>query len=589
MEKTSSPTANSRLLCSSCAVGGLFIIAGLSQAKLQIFDREHTIALSEKTKRFTITRTDKARRGSILSADGKELAADARASVLTVTFDKVPHSDAFFMDLSEASGIPATEFESLADKDIRSRAWPQAMTPDQAEAITQVKGSWRADGISIDRANKREYPLGSAASGLIGMIRESSEPKPGTGIKGIPAVFEKKRVTTGIENKKDELLQGIDGIRKGMADRTGAFLPMRMAEGGRSKLDGKNITTTIDSDLQIAAFEAIEEAVEKHKADNGTAIVMRPDTGEILAMANYPSGDPDSASPINYGPNPSYGAQLEPGSTFKLFTLGKALDAGVITMDTKINCRGTLQVTPKGKPVHCDPSHAPGGHGLINPVSAIAESCNCSAATWALLIGRPAMIKYIEDLGLLEKTNVGVQGEITGRFRRDEYAKKLQLAHVGFGQSISVTPLGLASAFCMLGNGGVKIQPTLIRKIGDQVMPLGEGKRILKEETVEQVTKCMEAVIETDEGTGSKLRIKGYTMGGKTGTAEKVGAKNKGYVSNFIGFVPAEKPKVIILVMVNNPHVGHFGASVAGPAFHDIAKSAIRRFGIPPDASTAQK
>jgi len=199
------------------------------------------------------------------------------------------------------------------------------------------------------------------------------------------------------------------------------------------------------------------------------------------------------------------------------------------------------------------------------------------------------MIKYIEDLGLLEKTNVGVQGEITGLFRRNEYAKTLQLAHVGFGQSITATPLALASAFCMIGNGGVRIQPTLIRKIGDQVMPIGEGKRILKEETAEEVTKCMEAVIESDIGTGKSLRISGYTMGGKTGTAEKVGAKIKGYVSNFIGFVPAEKPKAVILVMVNNPHVGHFGSDVAGPAFHDIAKSAIRRLGIPPDAATTQK
>jgi cell division protein FtsI/penicillin-binding protein 2 len=579
MEKPSSPNVDpKRLRYSTMALGSLFVLAGLSQAKLQVVERGHTLDLAQNAKRFIVRVKDKARRGSILSSDGKPLAQDAHASVLTLNFEKIPHTAAFYMDLSEASGIPATEFQALETTEKKIRSWPEPISPDQAEAINQVKSDWRADGVSVDPSNMREYPLGSSAASLVGVVREFGAQVDGK--------YEKKVVPTGIESSENQILEGSDGERIGMTDKSGAFLPMRMEDGGKARLDGRDVTLTIDSELQDSATQAVKNAVELHHADNGTAIVVSPETGDILAMANWPSFDPTATTGGVYGYNPAYMAQLEPGSTFKILTLAKGLDSGAVHMTDHVYCRGQLQVSAKGRPVHCDSHHGNRAHGDLDPIGAISRSCNVSAATWALRIGRAQMIDYIQKLGLLERTNVGVPKETKGLFRMDEYAQQLQLAHVGFGQSITCTPIALAGAFAMLANDGVRVPLRLIKKIGGQELPVRQGQRIIGEESADEVIKCMEAVIDSDSGTGHKLRIPGYRIGGKTGTAEKVGAKEHGYVSNFIGFVPAVKPKAVILVMVNNPHVGYYGAEVAGPAFKQIAISAIRRLNIPPSEGT---
>jgi cell division protein FtsI/penicillin-binding protein 2 len=193
------------------------------------------------------------------------------------------------------------------------------------------------------------------------------------------------------------------------------------------------------------------------------------------------------------------------------------------------------------------------------------------------------MIDFLEQLGLLEKTNIGLPGEVSGLFRRNEYAKELQLATLGFGQSLTCTPLALTSAFSILGNRGIRMQPRLVKRVGDREFPIREAGRVISEEAADQVALAMESVIESDAGTGKTLRIPGYRLGGKTGTAEKVGTERKGYVSNFIGYVPAQEPKAVILVMVNNPKAGgYYGSTVAGPVFVEVAKSVIRRFNIPP-------
>ncbi len=575
-----------RIRFASLGVGGLFVLAALSQAKLQIFERGNTIDLANATKRFTLRKTDKARRGSIVSSDGKALAQDANAFELTVQFKKIPHSEAFFMDLAGATGIPAAEFAAMAASGAKTKSWQDAVPADRVKAINEVKSKWRADGVSLMANDLREYPLGAAASGVVGVIREHTRQVEGTGKNGIPVKLERSTVPTGLESSQDALLTGQDGIRVGLTDREGAFLPMRMDDEGRPKVDGQTVMLTIDSELQEIAAQAIKKAVEEHQAENGTAIVITPGEGDILAMANWPSFDPNGHIPGQFGYNPSFMAQLEPGSTFKILTLAKALDVGKADLDSMIQCSGAFKPTAKGRPVRCDLHHGSRAHGSTNALKAIAKSCNVSAATWSLRVGRPGMIDYIKKLGLLDKTDIGVPKESRGLFRMDEYAQTLQLAHLGFGQSITCTPIGLASAFSMLGNGGVLMPPRLIKKVGDRERPIGRGERIVSSETAETMVACLESVIESESGTGRDLRIPGYRLGGKTGTAEKIGAKVKGYVSNFVGFVPARNPRAVILVMVNNPKKGYYGGVVAGPAFRDIAKHVIRHFNIPPSVTS---
>ena len=243
-------------------------------------------------------------------------------------------------------------------------------------------------------------------------------------------------------------------------------------------------------------------------------------------------------------------------------------------------------MTISGKTFGCDKKH--GAHGSVGPQDAIARSCNIAAANWALRIGREDFLQYIKDMGLLEKPGLGLPQEARGLFDDTETAQKLQLALLGFGQPINCTPIALASAFSTLANNGLRMKPRLVKQIGTKEIKSQVAGQIIKSETAQELLTCMEAVVESDRGTGKTLRIPGYRIGGKTGTAQKRNAatgsmKGGGYVSNFVGFVPADKPRAVILVMINNPdkRIAYYGAAVAGPAFQDIAKAVIHKLQIP--------
>lgn len=555
-----------RIRYSSGALALLMVCAAASQAKLQIFERSSTIEKAQETNRFTLRRPDPAKRGTIYSSDLKPLAQDSQTFNLNVQFKDLPKSSAFFMDLAKATAIPASEFASFAESGAKSKTWMEPLNDSQREQIQDLRARWRASGVSVTPAKLRDYPLGDAASCLIGTIKEYKE---GT-------------IRSGLEGRENKVLSGQDGLRIGLTDRTGAFLPMRMEDQAKTRVDGKDLTLTIDSEIQAATAAAVKKKVEETKADSGTAIVMVPQTGDLLAMVNYPSYDPNINNKGEIGFNSAYMAPLEPGSMFKLLTLAEALETGKATMSSTINCPGYLHPTPSSI-IHCDKGEV---HHTITSAQAIEESCNISAATWAMRIGRPNMLNFIDKLGILQKTSLNLPAESQGLFRRDEYAKVLQLAHVGFGQSITATPLGLASAFSLLGNDGVRMEPRLIKKIGNQEVPLSPGVRVVSPEVAHDVSDAMVEVLEGKHGTGKSLRIDGYRIGGKTGTAQKIGAKEKGHVSNFIAFVPADKPRAMILVMINNPHTrNYYGAQTAGPVFREIALSLIRRMNIPPDES----
>ena len=186
---------------------------------------------------------------------------------------------------------------------------------------------------------------------------------------------------------------------------------------------------------------------------------------------------------------------------------------------------------------------------------------------------------------LLEKPGLGLPGEIAGSINRNDYATGLQLANFGFGQSMALTPVALIGAFGMLGNDGVLVRPRLVTKVGDVVVVPPAGERIVRSETAHEILKYMEAVIDSDSGTGKSMRIPGYRLGGKTGTAQRKNSGN-GYVASFVGFVPADKPQAVILVMVDNPKAGKiYGSLVAGPVFKELAGAVIRRYGLPPSTS----
>lgn len=547
------------------AMVGMFAVAGLSQLKLQGFEAEKTTALANKVDKYFVEKTDYAKRGSIYCRDLSPLAIDADSWVLTINFAKIPRIPGFGVALSEATGIPAHEFE---DRDKGTRSWPMELTPDQKKRVLKIKKEWSADGVSVDSAKARAYPLGQFASSLVGFQRA----QPGE---------EKKAVRVGLESSLNEYLHGEDGKQRGLQDNNGEFLPLRSYEPDKLRKDGAKIVTTIDPNIQTTASLAIKEAVEKNRADDGVAIVVSPKTGEVLAMATWPCSNPNDHARSPYdGKNPAYKEVLEPGSTFKILTLAKAYDEGVVKQGQLTHCSGTLAINSKSA-IHCDKSH--GAHGDVDPVAAIAKSCNVAAAQWAMRIGDKDYYQFLGDIGLREKTSLQISGEVRNMITPDKWAARLQLANWGFGQAMSVTPLTLARAFCTVANGGYKMPLKLIKSIdGNETKPNFEPKRVLSKSACDFTLHCMQSVME--DGTGRSMQIAGYDMGGKTGTAQKFSkGKTTGYVSNFVGMIPAKDPEAVVLVMVNNPKGGKFyGADVAGPVFVDVAQSVIKNLAIPP-------
>lgn len=563
-----------RLQFAGIVLGLLFAWAAYAQLKVQTWGADDILRQARRSNRFVIARTDPALRGAIYSSDGKVLAHSDNQFELGVNFRKVPHSPAFLMALGTAADLPASELIQLAASGRGSAVWRRPLSLVQARAIQDVKSRWRADGVSLTRALQRDYALGEAASGVLGALRDG---KP----------------VSGLELSQDAVLAGRDGRTEGLIDRNGYFLPMRLAGSNRERKNGDSIVLTLDSNLQLAASTAIRQAVEANKADAGVVVIIEPKTGDLLAMANWPSFDPEgqrgSAGASAF--NPNYMGAYEPGSTFKILTLAKALDAGAIQPDFTVNCTGARIIGTPAWRVRCAMHQGGRAHGLCDLERAIAKSCNVSAATWALKIGYQPMVRFIEELGLLRPTRLGVPLERGGMFDRDEHAKPLQLANVGFGQSLTATPVALAAAFAMLANHGVRAEPRLIKQIGTRELPIST-RRVVSTEAADRVLELMESVIQSDVGTGRVLRLPGYRLAGKTGTAEKVNRRTGevgggGYVSSFVGVVPAHEPRAVVLVMVDNPKAGkYYGAAVAGPVFLSMAKTLVRYYSIPPGAPT---
>lgn len=539
-------------------MGGLFVAAVASQAGVQIFSRQDILKKADEHRRNIVARTDEAARGAILSADGEVLAQSVTDYEFSVDYKNVPRTAAFFNELADAAGVSAIELQVGAQSKMGRLSYREYLPEDRRVLVEKVRRKWRADGVSLRKREIRTFPMGSAASGIVGLVRN------GEGV-------------AGLERGQERILEGRNGKREGLVDADGSFLPLRMTDASTERMDGKDIQLTIDSQLQRDAALEIRRAVETYHAVSGSAVIMDPLTGDILAMANWPAYDP-SVNEEAKDYNPCIHAFYEPGSTFKVMTLAEALEKGLTSPSEVIHC--TVRKTYKHSSISCDTSH--GSHGDVNPEMAIAKSCNVAAATWALRIGRQDMYSLIDDSGLSGRPNLGFAKEASGLLDRKPGGPFHQLMNLGFGQALSATPVGLASAFSTLANDGVRMQPRLIRSIGGQEVPVKVAKRLFSSETARETMHLMEAVIGREEGTGHKLRIPGYRLAGKTGTAQKVGSGG-GHIANFVGYVPAEKPKAVILVMVDAPKgAAYYGGTVAGPVFRELAKSVVRRYRIPP-------
>lgn len=433
-------------------------------------------------------------------------------------------------------------------------------------------------GIEIikEPTGRRFYPMRNLASHILGY----------TGIDD--------QGLDGIELYYDKALRGNAGYLLAETDGIGRILPQ-----GISKLvpavPGADLTLTIDNSLQYIAQHELIQEIKKTRAKDGVIIVMNPENGEILALVNYPGFDGNHYGHFSSGVlrNRAISDDYEPGSTFKTILAASGLDSGKVTMDEKYLSGPSLQVD--GWTI----SNAEDGYLLGAPEqnleTIITNSLNVGAASMALKIGAPTFSEMIGKFGFFKKTGIDLPGEATSLIPQGTDWKNIQLATVGFGQGIAVTPIQMLTAYAIIANGGYPIHPHLLKKMtmpdGTEIEePLSrEPVPIIKQETAEELKFLLSQVVQ--KGTGTNAKIPGYTVAGKTGTAQisEGGHYASGaYIASFIGFVPVEKPSLAILVKIDEPQSPHWGGTVSAPVFQTVAKESLWQMQIPPSAGMTQ-
>jgi cell division protein FtsI (penicillin-binding protein 3) len=417
-------------------------------------------------------------------------------------------------------------------------------------------------GLDLQREYKRYYPAGDVTAHMVGFTGPDDK---GTGDRGLE----------GYELAMNGPLSGVDGSRRVIKDRSGHIIEDLQAV--KVPQDGRDISLALDLRIQYIAYRELTKAVEANKAAAGTAIVLDAKTGEVLAMANVPTYNPNN--PVNIKGktrNRAIVDTFEPGSTLKPVTAAAALESGQYTSDTKIQTApGTLSIGPAT--IH--DAHV---EGILTVAQVIQKSSNVGASKIALTLDKQFMWNVYNELGLGHVEGVGFPGEATGRLRPYKTWRPIEMATMSFGHGISLTLLQLARLYTVFANEG-ELRPVSLLKIND--VPVGQ--QVFSAATANSVKDMLELVVQPG-GTAVKAQVLGYRVGGKTGTAHKVGLRGyeeKKYVASFVGLAPASNPRFIIAVMIDEPSNGsYYGGTVAAPVFSTIMADTLRLFAVPQDA-----
>ncbi|MYS75010.1 cell division protein FtsI, partial [Streptomyces sp. SID5926] len=429
-------------------------------------------------------------------------------------------------------------------------------------------------GVFADPSSKRVYPGGDLAAGILGWVGADGK---GGG---------------GLERKLDKTLAGEDGKIR-YAQSGGRQVPTA-GSTETPAVPGSDVELTIDRDIQWAAQHAISEQVEKSKADGGYVIVQDTTTGEILAMANSPGFDPGDlahADPAALG-NAALQDAFEPGSTAKVLSMAAVLEENVATPGTHITVPNRLK---RGDRLFKDDIDHPTWYLTLNGVLAKSSNIGTIMATGELgktqAEANKVLYSYLRKFGLGGYSGLGFPGETKGILAPPDQWSTSQQYTIPFGQGVSVNALQAASIYSTVANGGVRIEPTLVRgtKGADgRFTPAPEPKktRVTSEKTAKTLSQMLESVVDDEEGTGTKARIPGYRVAGKTGTANRVDpatGKYHGYTSSFAGFAPADKPRVTVYCAIQNATEGsYFGGQICGPIYKQVMEFALKTLQVPP-------
>lgn len=544
---------------------GAAILAKL--VSTQIFHHAKYVADARRQQERKITLP--AVRGNIYDRNGHPLAMSVSADSVSVNPLQVP-------DLSVAAELLAINLKGVNQEEIYEKMRWQAenhkgflvikkhITPAESERLHSLPVNW------IDFANEtsREYPNGEIAAHVLG------------------GVYQQEKGVAGIEKAMDPVLEGKPGMLSMLTDVKRRGIDERVEVPAQP---GTSLTLTIDERIQFVAEREIQEAVIKYHSRNGTVVVMDPYTGEILALANYPTYDPNIGP--KEGDNPmarfNCGVQVpfEPGSVFKVITLSAALETTTLRPETMIPT-GNGALSLPGRVVH--DTHA---HGTISMQEVLEQSSNIGAILIGARVGREKMYEYVRKFGFGQQSGVPLAAESKGLLRKLDHWGTTSLASVSMGQEISATSIQLARAASVIANGGMLVKPKLVYKRGDKLEPTEAPVRILKPETAITMRQMMEGVVL--RGTGRHCcKLEGYTSGGKTGSAQIFDTATKHYThsynASFMGFAPVTNPQLVVMVTLNGT-VGEagFGGPSAGPVFNKVITEALRIRDVPRDIPDA--
>ena len=434
--------------------------------------------------------------------------------------------------------------------------------------------AYQLDGVKVDEDYKRYYPFDSLASRVLGFT--------GADNQGI----------VGLEVKYEEYLEGEPGTILTVTDARG----IEVDEEGESRLepvDGDDLYISMDLNIQQYAAQLAEQVMAAKEAESVSILVMKPDNGEILAMVNVPEFNLNDPFTLPEGTetaglseeekqdllnqmwrNPCISDTYEPGSVFKTITAAAALEEGVVTMEDTFNCPGYVMV--EDRRIRC---HKTTGHGTQTFVEATMNSCNPVFVTVGLRLGAENYYRYFEQFNLLEKTGVDLPGEAGTIMHKVEDIGAVELATISFGQSFQVTPIRLAATISSLINGGNAVTPHFGVKTVDAQgnvtnrfeYPVEEG--VVSEDTVEKLRYMLEQVVEN--GGGHNGYVEGYRVGGKTATSQTLPRGTGRYIASFMGFAPADDPKVLAMAIITNPQGTYYGGQVAAPVVRQLFENIL--------------
>lgn len=548
-------------------VGGFFVLffalVVCRAFYLQVVKRDHLLKLADRQHQKIVPLTPA--RGTIYDANGSALAVSVEMDSCFAEPKSIANLDEAAARLSPVLGMSK---ESLLRKlqGNRNFVWLQRrVTPDVAKRVRALD----IEGVGFVKETKRFYPNSEVAAHVIGFTGLDPE-----GLEGIERRYDATILggTGYLVTERDAL--GRDVALKGTVVQNGAM--------------GHNVVLTLDKNIQYIAEKELAKAVDGSGARAGTAIVMEPHTGRILAMANYPAFNLNAHAA--YHPslwrNRAVADSYEPGSTFKVFLIASALEEKVIRSGDWINCEGG-SFAIGGRTIH--DTHK---YGSLSIPEILKYSSNIGSAKIGSRLGASRLYSYLRNFGFGARTGVDLPGETGGTLRDWNQWYGIDLATVSFGQGVTASSIQLAAAFSAIANGGTLMKPYLVERVIDSegnvirsssAQPV---RRVVSEATAKSVARMMEGVA-VEGGTGTNAAVEGYRVAGKTGTAQKVDPVTRGYsltkrTASFIGFVPADRPRLTILVMIDEPKTSPYGGVVAAPAFSSIALQSLCYLKVPP-------